>query len=186
MPNPTKHRTDIKLHSGEYFDFLNPEACSFKIEDIAWGLSNICRFNGHVKQFYSVAQHSVHVAQLLPRHLQLQGLLHDAAEAFIGDVTKPLKELLPGYKHIEQAVEAALTKAYGLPKNLDESVKLADIIMLRTEQRDIVGADADKWHWSEGVLPQERTISAWSPKDSYNAFLFMYKQLIAQPSGDGL
>lgn len=180
------NKSTITLHSGEYFDFLNPEACSFKIGDIAWSLSNLCRFNGHVSQFYSVAQHSVHVAELLPKRLKLQGLLHDAAEAFIGDVTKPLKELLPDYKRLEVSVESALLKTYGLPERLDEAVKLADVIMLRTEQRDLVGAGADKWHGSEGVLPRELPISPWSPEDAYDAFLALYRSLTVQPSGDGL
>ena len=88
------------LQSGAWFDFLDPESSDFAIEDIAAGLSNICRYAGQCSGFYSVAEHSLLVSEVAFDHAYA-ALMHDAAEAFIGDVTRPLKQLLPDFKRIE-------------------------------------------------------------------------------------
>ena len=126
----------IILRSGIIFDLMRPERSRFEISDIAHSLSNQCRFGGHTPFFYSVAQHSVLVSDLLPPELRLAGLLHDAAEAYIGDLTAPLKHLLPDYLAIEQSVERALFSAFGIDYPLHPDVKLADRQVLAAELRD--------------------------------------------------
>ena len=152
---PTKGLT-IMLVGGNYFDLEDPASSTFGIDDIAHALANICRYTGHCQSFYSVAQHSVLVSRAVPAHDAFAGLMHGAAEAFIGDVAKPLMSLLPNDQDIEDRIEAAVFARLGLPAKLPGSVKVADRVLLRTEQRDLMGADDHPWADTAGVelLPE--------------------------------
>ncbi|CAB3795624.1 metal-dependent phosphohydrolase [Pararobbsia alpina] len=177
----------ILTASGKYFDFANPALDSIDIEDIATALSRICRFTGHTTQFYSVAQHSVHVSYAVPPEYGLQGLLHDAAEAYLGDVSSPLKQLLPEYKVIEERVERVICKRFGLPFPLHPSIKEADLRMLVTERRDLMPqpyerqrvVDAVAWSWTAAIEPLDATISARTPGSAELLFLARFKELTA-------
>jgi len=145
----------------------DPKPEDIHLADIATALSRVCRFGGHGRAFYSVAQHSVLVSHEVKRRggsLQDQqwGLLHDASEAYLGDVVWPLKRspLMAGYKELERRSEVAIAKRFGLPVRderafgLDRSVadmppiiKLVDLVLLSTEKRDIMGgADEHRPH----------------------------------------
>src|SRR5262245_8676820 len=105
----------IMLASGRLFDFLDPHGSNFDINDIAHGLAHICRYAGQCRRFYSVAEHSVLVSDTVEQ-FAYEALLHDAAEAFIGDLTRPFKQLLPEYRRIEPSVEDAIIERFGMDR----------------------------------------------------------------------
>jgi hypothetical protein len=137
MSNPRGNY--IVTYTGRAFYPMDPRAEDVSILDIGHALGHLCRFNGHVREFYSVAQHAVLASYLVPLEFALQALHHDDAEAYIGDMTKPLKAHMPAFQAVEATLwRRAIAPKFGLPFRLDPSVKRADMIMLRTEQRDLM------------------------------------------------
>jgi hypothetical protein len=128
----------ILTATGKRFNPFEPTPEMICLEDIAYGLSNICRFAGQIRQFYTVAQHSFHVARSLPIHLKIHGYLHDAAEAYIGDVPRPYKRH-PFYSFFAEIERKILEVIYAyfevkMPTPEEEKeVKRVDDILLRTE-----------------------------------------------------
>lgn len=171
-------RPDILTASGHYFNFLTPEENVIDIADIAHGLSHVCRFAGQCKVFYSVAQHSVLVSGLVPPSMALHALLHDAAEAYIGDVTRPLKALLPEYKAIERRIEQAIFAAFDLPISMPPEIKRADMILLNSEQQDLMPHHDDQWPCVDGVGRLPFRIVPLAPKEARALFLKRYEQLV--------
>jgi hypothetical protein len=163
--------------SGSTFDFTDPTESIIDINDIAHALSNICRFNGHVKEFYSVAQHSVLVSYEVPEKHAMAGLLHDAAEAFLGDVTRPLKNLLPDYAAIEQRVELAVFRGFGLTDKLPKCVHEADLVLLATEKRDLMPVSDNNWECIAGIEPRANIIRPMSPSSARELFLLRFEEL---------
>lgn len=164
--------------AGRYYDLSAPEQCAVTIGEIAHALGHICRFTGHVSRFYSVAEHSWHVSHLVPREDALAGLMHDAAEALIGDVSAPLKMLLPDYRQIEARVESAVRRQFGLRATLPPSVKAADQMMLRVEQEQAMGAAAHDW--SLPVLsPAAKLVRLdfWDPDEAVVRFVMRFEEL---------
>lgn len=136
MQSTTEDRGDFsQTYSGINFYHLDPSPEEVSLDDIAHALSNTCRFAGHVMEFYSVAEHSVLVSRNLPDHLRLQGLLHDATEAYVNDLPSPLKhsEPLRGYREIEEKVWKVIAKRFLLPAQLDAEVKRVDNAACCTE-----------------------------------------------------
>lgn len=138
--------TWIQTHSRKAFDLLSPRPEDVSIEDIAHALARICRWTGHTRTFYSVAQHSVLCATIAPRDCKLEALLHDAAEAYIGDISRPLKKMLGDQiQHIEQRIEVAIASAFGIAFPTPYPVKYADNMLLATEAEDLMGGAVDGW-----------------------------------------
>ena len=103
----------IQTHTGKFLDLLNPTPDMIDMEDIAHALAHLCRFTGHTQRFYSVAEHCVRMVQWgLPGPAALR-LMHDATEAYIGDVSTPLKTLLPNYGVIELDIRNAIAERFG-------------------------------------------------------------------------
>ena len=126
----------MQTQSGRAYWPTDPRIEDIDIVDIAGALSRICRFGGHLKDcydHYSVAEHCIHVSRLVPREHALAGLLHDATEAYTGDVVRPLKQELTGYKRIEYRNWLLIARKFGLAEELPECVHHADVAMLFAE-----------------------------------------------------
>ena len=139
------------------------------LEDIAHALSNKCRFNGHCR-FLSVAQHSVLVAKKLPSNLQLWGLLHDASEAYLDDIIKPLKELpeFAFYKKAERDAMRVICERFDLPIEEPEAVKIADYRMYLTERREM-RPNGPPCMLQDESYPDP--IDPWMPAQAYDNFI---------------
>lgn len=177
----------VETRSGKRVTFLDPKPDDIDIHDIAYSLSNQCRFNGHCAAFYSVAEHSVHVSSLLPRDLQLAGLLHDAAEAFIGDIPSPVKQFVPNLRDIEDNIIRVIFQKFGCVEALERynEIKLADLQQLYTESHYLLPSGGKHWRMWEGPR-------IWSEKDgvkpvcalpgyAYRAFMLTFKELYNEP-----
>ncbi len=166
------HKSTILTVDGEYFDFAAPGSSRHVVtlNAIARGLANTCRFAGQCARFYSVAQHSVIVSHIVPPEFAIDGLFHDAAEAFVGDMPKPLKVRLPDYQAVEDVIERVVFGQFGLSLPLPSEVKVADKIALATEQRDLM-KNRDDWYWTKGAQPLKQKIVPVSPERAYRLFM---------------
>jgi hypothetical protein len=174
--------TFLETASGRQYHFLDPQQDEICIEDIAFALSNKARFSGHT-QFYSVAEHSIAVSMRLPKHLRLAGLLHDAAEAYLGDIPSPLKACLPEFKKIEQTNEIAINAKFGLNILTSEDwaqVKQADLQALYNEAAILLPSGGKTWSmFSSGTWKTDSIypMCMW-PEDAFKKFMYAYHVLI--------
>jgi uncharacterized protein len=136
----------IETHSGVEFHPFNPQDSEIVSEDIAHALSQICRFTGHTKWFYSVAQHCIICAEMARLQgcaplVQLRALLHDASEAYICDISRPVKQFMPEYREAESFLQARIYQRYGINPIDDEAeaqVKQIDDAVLHMEARTLM------------------------------------------------
>jgi hypothetical protein len=156
----------IQTFTGRQFWPLSPHVDDVDIRDIIHALALKCRFTGHCREFYSVAQHSVLVAQMLPPELKLWGLLHDASEAYLPDVARPVKRELVGFNAIEARVMRCIAERFSLSWPMPDEVHVADIRALATERRDLMNRPPRAWKSTINVEPWEDTITPLSPDDS--------------------
>lgn len=173
----------IRVYTGTMYYPLDPRPDDVYVEDIAHALSNMCRFAGHTKDFYSVAQHSWLVSYLVPDYMALTGLFHDASEAYCVDLPRPIKHsgALDAYKAIEELNEVAISKALGIFFPFPKEIKEADIRALVTEQRDLFRVERDK-EWILANKPLHYHIRPWGPKKAKRMFLRRYRELMGTPS----
>jgi hypothetical protein len=151
---------------------LDPKEEEICIEDIAHALSMLCRFTGHSNYFYSVCEHSLLVASLLPDDLKLTGLLHDATEAYINDLSRPLKKSLPEYKEIELRLQEVIARKFNLVYPFPELIKEVDDAVLMAEQIVMMGEQVQPW--PEQVAPAFVPIRCYQPATAELLFLKAY------------
>jgi 5'-deoxynucleotidase YfbR-like HD superfamily hydrolase len=169
----------IQTYSCSKFWPLDPRPEEVKLIDIAHALSRQCRFSGHIDRFYSVAEHSVRVSNLVPIEHALQALLHDASEAYLVDVPSPLKKLpeFEPYRQAEKRMQDCIYLSFGLPTEEHHSIKRADLILLATEARDLF----PKLHsdWINKAQPLKSKITPWDQDLAKHTFFRRFYQLKA-------
>jgi len=167
----------ITTHSGIRFWPLLPNPGDILIEDIAHSLAHQCRFGGHTRVFYSVAEHSVRVSQLCAPDNALWGLLHDASEAYLSDIPAPLKELseLEPYRAAERALQRTIAARFGLSPAQPVSVGEADRKMLHIEVRDLLEpAGTARLRKAPNSLAIQ---NPWQPRVAKTRFLSRFREL---------
>lgn len=172
----------IKVAAGHYFDLANPRQSDIDLVSIAGALSRICRFGGHVPVFYSVAEHCVHAAGLcLAEGLQehaLSVLLHDASEAYCGDIVKPLKTMLPEYRKIESRIQNTVNAKFLSWPPDDAIIKRFDHLMLKAEKVHFWPDDTEEWPDFAGLPMPDVKISCWTPEFAESTFLKLARDLL--------
>ncbi len=165
----------IQTFSGRKFFPLNPRATDLDIEDIAHALALNCRFNGHCRVFYSVAEHSVRVSRACAPADALWGLLHDAGEAYLTDLPRPVKEQLGAFGELEDRLLKVIMGHFGLGWPMPESVRVADDVLLMTEARDLMAKAPEAW--SIRAEPLGGRIEAMTAGEAEQAYLARFAEL---------
>ena len=163
------------------------DECNIKdvpIQDIAHALSQNCRFNGHLADFYSVAEHSVIVSYLVPSRYAMTALLHDVSEAFVPDMPRPFKPLITGFEEYEDRIQEAVAACYGTVYPLPEEVKYIDKNIVRDEAEAFYPDPPDWIEFYESVAAP-LFFNAWSPKVAKAEFLDRFYYLRNRDKDDG-
>lgn len=173
----------IQTAAGGQFWPIDPRASEIDPEDVAHALSLLCRFGGHCLRFYSVAEHSVLLARAVAPENRLWALLHDATEAYLVDVPRPLKPFLVGYREAEDKIARAVCERFSLPLEMPAEVKAADTRIL-TDERHQNMAPAPK-PWSTDTEPLGVTLQFWSPTVAKREFLAALTSYAPSPAHRG-
>src|SRR3954454_14539943 len=176
----------LQTVSGRFVNPFEPDPEQLDIADIARALANVCRFGGHCRSFYSVAQHSVIVSELVEQRGGdvedvFAALMHDASEAYLGDMPHPIKHrsaLGAAFKEAEAHLEQVIAERFQIKPGVPE-IKRADRALLATERRAFSG---ENWHWPEldGVEPLDLELTAWPPRGAAKAFIARSEALSAR------
>ena len=167
----------METFSGGIYYPASPRASEVRLVDIAHHLSMICRFTGACRKRYDVAQHSIHVSYCVPPEHALAGLLHDAPEAYLNDMGRPLKKapLMFGYRIYEHRNWLAIAEHFGLAPVLPKCVHYADNAVLLAERAVLMYPTGR--HWAIPAVAADIAIHDWTPEQSEQAFLDRFYEL---------
>jgi hypothetical protein len=172
-----RHGNWMQTFTGRQFWPLDPKVEEIFIEDIANSLSKQCRYAGHCREFYSVAEHSVYVSHCVSPELAFCALMHDATEAYVVDVPRPLKPWLKEYKEIEDRVWLAVAERFGLPKDMPHEVHEADTAVLLAEKEQIMGPSPASW--ALAGTPANVKIQCLTPPEALKFFMERFNELVS-------
>jgi hypothetical protein len=168
----------IETYTGKKFYVLDPHVDDISLVDIAHALSMSCRYTGHCREFYSVAEHSVHVSNMLEaaeydKEICMWGLLHDASEAYLADIASPVKPHLSNYKQLEKSVMEEICKKFSLPIDMPEVVHYYDMEMLRVEAQALMPSKGLDWQINKERLNPVTSwkLNCYTPQQAKLAFL---------------
>ena len=178
--NKERNGKFIQVYTGGRFWPLDPKENEIHIEDIAHALSNQCRYSGHTEQFYSVAQHSLLVSWFCDQQYALEGLMHDASEAYLVDVPRPIKSSFPQYLEIEKSIMYAIGTKYNFRFPIHNEVTNVDNAMLWLEKEQVMKPGLD-WYQDIKVEPidamRDYKIICMSPEEAKLSFLNRFNSL---------
>lgn len=170
----------VQTFTGKQFFPLDPRPQELDIADIAHSLAMQTRYNGHTAEPYTVAQHCVLLSHAVSHDNALWALLHDATEAYIGDLVRPLKRHLPDYIAIEDRLMAVIAERYGLiGTELPDEVAEADTRILLDERAALLRPPPADWGY-DGLLPLGLKISVWPHHKAEAAYLRRFTELTGQ------
>lgn len=172
------------LGSGSYFDYLAPEAAELTLDDYAYGLAFTGRFSGQCidrrtgrRVYYSVAQHCEILSRLVPQHLAYAALMHESGEVVCGDLTSPLKSLVPAYRTIEKACAAAIERRFHVEAENVSAIKPYDIRLWASERQQLLNWDGQPWGLYDKVVPFDIEIEPLDPYAAADSFLKRFAEL---------
>lgn len=175
----------IQTYTNRKFYPFDPSADDVCIEDVAHALALMCRYGGQCREFFSVAQHSVAVSRMVPSCDALWGLLHDAAEAYLSDVCRPIKpHLYVGWQNgflsfarIEERLLSAVAERFGLSMPMPSAVRSADLCQLERERRQLMGEPPEEWSTSEWWDGDVESILSWKWSLAEERFLERFVEI---------
>lgn len=191
----------ILTYTGRVIYPLDPRPEEIDIYDIAHALANICRYTGHVERYYSVAEHSVRVSEWAEEtvarahsnetaQMALEGLMHDASEAYLGDVARPIKQssyVGKLYSKAEDRLMEIIAEKYGTSWPIPALIAEGDHVLLRTEQRDLMPYPNPLYTLDEYEnIMLENPIDPWTSEEAEIEFLDRFKELTLAHSRVGL
>lgn len=192
----------IQTRSGVKFHILDPRPEDFRIEDIAHALSHACRFGGHVCRFYCVAEHSVRMARFIAKTMGYRpewpefratlgpsnrilrpgdyvyaALMHDASEAYLGDLPRPIKHLpeFAFYREHEDRLMRHIASRFRFEYPVPPIIKAADDAHMASEARDLMSPVTKNWHLKYDLLPGR--VKPWSPRKAKREFMSLFYQV---------
>lgn len=167
----------MQTYTGKAFYPLDPRPHDIDPVDIAHALSMICRYGGHVSRFYSVAEHCVLMSRTVSKENALWALLHDASEAYLGDMIRPLKYHMPEYRTVEAYLMEVICYRFDLEPRQPQEVTTADTRILLDEKKELMVGEALPWDALQGLEPLQVYVSGWVPSAAEQAYLERLEEL---------
>lgn len=176
----------VTLISGALFDPFRPNPKLIDIQDIAWSLSMQCRYNGHVKRYYSVAEHSIYVVSLVKQmnpdisyRKQLQALMHDSTETYLGDMVKPVKIMFSLFNRVEDKLWVNICMKFDMDVEWSKELKYCDAQAAVSEMETLTSRKASHT-WTEGITPSQAPLPHLTQEEAYSEFIKLYNYLAEQ------